>query len=43
MRPETLSRALLQLRHHGVTCNGLDVIMEDVASLKRIGKRKRSE
>jgi hypothetical protein len=42
MRPETFSRALSQLRQHGVTCSGLDVIIDDVSALRGIGKRKRA-
>jgi hypothetical protein len=37
MQPETFSRALAKLRRHGVTCHGADVVIADIAVLRRIG------
>lgn len=37
MQPETFSRALAKLRRHGVTCDGADIVIADIAALRRIG------
>ena len=37
MQPETFSRALAKLRRYGVSCDGADVVIADMAALRRIG------